>query len=84
MSKPDWDLLVTADEQDTADHSWFPARTRTCREFTALEGMHPRNAYVTSKAIQEGSYVLFKILYRSAAINGGRVMHIIDFEYEDE
>lgn len=78
-SKPDWDLLICADAHDQVDHLWFPARARTCKEFTALEGLHPRNVYVTSRAIEDGSYVLFKILYRSAAITGGKVLHISDY-----
>lgn len=79
-TKPDWDLIICADIQDQADHLWFPARARTCREFTALEGMHPRNIYLTSRAIEQGSYVLFKILYRAAAITGGKVLHTSDYE----
>lgn len=83
MSKPDWDLLICANDEDAAAHSWFPARIRTVTDFTALEGMQPRNIYLTSKAIEHGSWVLFQILYRAAKITGGKVLHIFDFEYED-
>ena len=79
-TKPDWDLLIAADQGDADVNSWFPAKIRTVNEFTALEGMHFRNCYLTNRAIQQGSWVLFQILYRTAKITGGTVRHMSDFE----
>lgn len=77
---PDWDLLVGADEEDLADHLWFPAgRARTVNELPALEGMRFRNAYLTDKAIEHGSAGLFAHLYRTAKLMGGAVLHVGDF-----
>lgn len=82
-SKPNWDLLICANDQDRGSHEWFPAKARLITDFTALEGMHFRNCYLTSKAIEKGSWVLFQILYRTAKITGGHVLHISDYrEYE--
>jgi hypothetical protein len=82
-AKPEWDLLIVADETDQVNHEWFPAaRWRTVLDFTALEGMRPRNVYLTSKAIEKGSGILFQILYRNAIITGGKVLHSSDFEGE--
>jgi hypothetical protein len=80
-AKPDWDLLMGADEQDIADHSWFPAdRARTVTDFRALEGMRFRNVYLTSKALENGSATLFQILYRTTIITGvGKVLHVSDY-----
>jgi hypothetical protein len=80
MSNPPYeDLLICADESDAAANSWFPARYRTCKDFRALEGMRFRNVYLTSKAIEDGSAVLFQILYRTAVICSGSVLHISDY-----
>jgi hypothetical protein len=78
--RPNWDLLIAADDQDAEDHAWFPAeRTKTCKDFRALEGLKFRNVYLTSKAIEGGSSVLFQILYRTAVMMGGSVLHVSDY-----
>lgn len=77
--RPDWDLLMVADEADAADHLWFPARTRTVTDFRSLEGMRFRNVYLTNRAIENGSAVLFQILYRTAVMTDGSVLHVSDF-----
>lgn len=78
---PDWDLLVAANDQDAENHIWFPAaKVRMVNEFLALEGLRFRNVYLTSKAIEKGSYPLFQILYFNARISGGKVLHSSDFE----
>lgn len=77
--KPNWDLLICADFDDQTDHLWFPAKVRTCKEYTALEGLRFRNVYLTNRAIEKGSYILFQILYRSAVIADGLVLHISDY-----
>lgn len=77
---PDWDLLIAANDEDAAAHSWFPARTRTVHEFLALEGLRPRNVYITSQGIEKGSWVLFQILYRAATMSGGGVFHTSDYQ----
>lgn len=81
-AKPDWDLLIVANEDDAENHAWFPAdRYRTIHDFRALEGMRFRDVYLTTLALEKGSDVLFQILYRTCAITGvGRVRHISDFE----
>jgi hypothetical protein len=76
---PDWDLLIVANEEDAAAHTWFPARTRHVQEFLALEGLKPRNVYLTSRGIEKGSWVLFQILYRAATMSGGSVLHVSDY-----
>lgn len=82
--KPDWDLLIVAGNEDLIAHQWFPfGKARTIIDFTALEGMHFRNVYLTNRAIEKGSWVLFQILYRTAKITGGSVLHTSDYrEYE--
>ena len=78
---PDWDLLIGADEKDLADHVWFPAtKARTVENLLALEGMRPRNTYVTSRAISAGSSSLFHHLYFNARVTGGKVLHVSDYE----
>ena len=77
---PTQDLLIVADEADGNAHTWFPAdKVRHCKEFTALEGIRFRNVYLTSKAIERGSWPLFQILYINARITGGSVLHISDY-----
>jgi hypothetical protein len=78
--QPNWDLLIVANGEDEAAHTWFPARARHVHEFTALEGLKPRNVYITSKAIEKGSWVLFQILYRAATMSGGGVFHTSDYQ----
>lgn len=78
-NRPDWDVLICGDERDALSHSWFPAKVRTCKEYTALEGLRFRNVYLTNKAIELGSYLLFQILYRSAVMTDGHVLHISDY-----
>jgi hypothetical protein len=80
FTPPDWDLLIAADENDRINHHWFPARSRLVTEFTALEGFRFRNVYLTNRAIEKGSAVLFQILYRSAVITNGKVLHTSDYE----
>lgn len=81
MSKPDWDLLICASDEDAAAHHWFPAgKTKLVNEFTALEGIRFRNVYLTSRAIEKGSWVLFQILYRTAKIMQGKVLHVSDYQ----
>lgn len=75
---PDWDLLITAVEE-LNDYDYFPARIRDCENLISLEGMRFRNAYVTSKAIEQGSANLFHALYFGARITGGKVLHISDY-----
>ena len=79
MTKPDWDLLIVADDADAAAHSWFPASSRDCQNLLALEGMRFRNVYLTSRAIEYGSANLFSTLYRSALLTKGHVLHISDY-----
>ena len=79
MSKPDWDVLIAADEADAKANSWFPAKVRTGKDYLALEGLRFRNVYLTSKAIETGGPSLFIILYRSAKLSGGSVLHISDY-----
>ncbi|HEX9089792.1 MAG TPA: hypothetical protein VF867_20030 [Arthrobacter sp.] len=77
---PDWDLLLGADEQDLADHAWFPAGdTRTLENLPALEGLRFRNVYVTNRAIEQGSSGSFFHLYYNARITKGKVLHISDY-----
>ena len=77
---PTWDLLIAANDDDAMAHAWFPAdRTKLVHEFTALEGLKFRNCYLTSKAIEKGSYVLFQILYRTAVMMNGSVLHTSDY-----
>lgn len=77
---PDWDLLIGADEQDLEDHAWFPCgKARTVENLPALEGMRPRNSYVTSRAIEEGSSALFFHLYYNARVTLGKVLHTSDY-----
>lgn len=83
MSKPDWDLLIVADDEDAAAHSWFPAKIHDCQNLVALEGVRFRNVYLTSRAIQFGSASLFSVLYRSALLihkTKGHVRHVSDYE----
>lgn len=84
MTAPDWDLLIAANDEDAMNHSWFPAaRTKLVHEFTALEGIRFRNCYFTSMAIEKGSGTLFDILYRTAKMMRGSVLHTSDYrEYE--
>jgi hypothetical protein len=80
MTKPDWDLLIGADQEDVNGHEWFPAGMgRTVEDLLALEGLRFRNCYVTSKAIEKGSANLFHHLYYNARITGGRVLHVSDY-----
>lgn len=80
MSNPPYDdLLICADKADEAAHVFFPARTRLCRDFRALEGLRFHNVYLTNRAIEEGSAVLFQILYRTAVICSGSVLHLSDY-----
>lgn len=78
MSAPDWDVLITAPDEPGWD--WFPARlVRDNKNLIALEGIRFRNCYVTSLAIETGSAVLFSILYRTAILTKGKVLHVSDF-----
>ena len=77
--RPDWDLLIAANETDADANSWFPAKIRLVHEFLALEGLKPRNIYITNKGIEKGSWVLFQILYRAAVMSGGNVLHVSDY-----
>ena len=79
MSKPDWDVLITAvDEED--GWLWFPADlVRDNKNLLALEGLRFRNCYVTSKAIETGSPNLFHALYYSAKLSHGAVLHTSDY-----
>lgn len=81
-AKPDWDLLIVANEEDAENHAWFPAdRYRTIHDFRALEGMRFRDVYLTPLAWELGGDILFGILNRTCQITGiGRVLHINDFE----
>ena len=79
MTKPDWDLLMVADSQDYDDHGWFPAIVRQVSDLISLEGLRFRNVYLTSRAIERGSANLFTVLYRSARLTGGSVLHISDY-----
>ena len=80
MTKPDFDLLICADEADENWHAWFPAQTRDCRNLIALEGVRFRNVYLTSAAIEHGSASLFNVLYRTAKIMHGKVLHVSDYQ----
>ncbi|MGZ4659716.1 MAG: hypothetical protein ACXVYB_00385 [Arthrobacter sp.] len=79
-SHPDWDALIYADQADLDAHGWFPCgKTKTAKNLPALEGLRCRNIYVTSRAIEEGSFELFFHLYFNARITGGKVLHVTDF-----
>jgi hypothetical protein len=84
MSKPDWDLLLAADQADLEAHDWFPyGRARTVEDLLPLEGMRFRNAYLTSRAIEFGCAGLFHTIYYNARITGGRVLHISDYRGDE-
>jgi hypothetical protein len=85
VSKPYWDLLVVADNADHQAHLWFPFnQSRTVQEYLALEGLRPRNVYVTSRAITEGTAGIFQHLYRMTVLSGGSVRHVSDYEEPNE
>lgn len=80
MTRPTWDLLIAANDDDAMAHGWFPAeKTKLVHEFLALEGIRFRNCYFTSMAIEKGSGTLFDILYRTAKMMRGSVLHISDY-----
>ena len=79
MTKPLEDLLICASDEDAAAHHWFPAKTRLVNEFLALEGIRFRNVYLTSRAIEKGSWPLFQLIYINARITGGSVLHTSDY-----
>lgn len=80
MTNPPYDdLLIVADQADEDAHTWFPARIRHGKDYRALEGQRFRNVYLTNKAIEDGSYILFQILYRTAVMCSGSVLHISDY-----
>lgn len=82
MSNPPYeDLLITGVGEDPADYIYFPDRIRDNKDFRALEGQRFRDVYVTNRAIETGSYVLFQILYRTAVMCHGRVLHISDYDF---
>lgn len=81
---PDWDLLIIGLDEEPGNYHYFPARVRDCKDFLALEGLKFHNCYVTSNAIETGSYVLFQILYRTAAMMGGKVLHITDYRESED
>jgi hypothetical protein len=79
--KPCWDLLIVADEEDLEAHAWFPYdKYGTVREYLALEGLRPRNAYVTGRAITEGTAGIFQHLYRATLLTEGGVYHVSDYQ----
>jgi hypothetical protein len=81
---PDWDLLITAPGEEQDYDRWFPAgKILDCKNLIALEGVRFRNVYLTSKAIEQGSASLFGVLYRTAKMMRGSVLHTSDYrEYE--
>jgi hypothetical protein len=81
MSKPDWDVLICADEADEDDWLFFPVGKviANIANLAALEGLRFRNCYVTSKAIEKGSGNLFQHLYFNARMTGGKVLHVTDY-----
>lgn len=84
MSKPNWDLLIIGANEDPKEFTWFPADdVRDCKNLLALEGLRFRNVYLTSQAIATGSANLFHVLYRSAKLSGGSVLHMSDFHYQE-
>lgn len=77
---PKTDLLIVADQADEDAHAWFPAdRVKHGKDYRALEGIRFRNVYITNRAIEDGSYVLFQILYRAAVMMNGSVLHVSDY-----
>jgi len=84
VSKPDWDLLIIGADENPDDYSWFPAQwIRDNRNLIVFEGIRFRHVYLTSRAIETGSASLFNILYRTALMMRGSVLHISDYrEYE--
>lgn len=81
MSKPNWDLLIGADQADLDAHAWFPCgKARTIENLPALEGMRCRNIYVTNRAIEQGSSNLFFHLYYNARCTMGKVLHVSDYQ----
>jgi hypothetical protein len=80
MTKPDWDLLIIGAGEDPGNFGWFPAGdVRDCVNLLPLEGLRFRNVYLTSQAIETGSPNLFNVLYRSARLSAGKVLHISDY-----
>ena len=81
MSRPDWDVLVCADDKDEDDYLFFPVDKviANLANLAALEGLRFRNCYVTSRAIEQGSGNLFQHLYYNARITGGKVLHVSDY-----
>lgn len=80
---PDWDLLIVADEADEEVHGWFPAeKIFTVENLISLEGLRPRNTYLTNRALEHGSGNLFHALYFNARLTGGKVLHISDYRME--
>lgn len=84
MTAPDWDLLVIGADEAPMDYIWFPAKViRDNKNLIQYEGIRFRNAYLSSKAIETGGPSLFEILYRTAKMMRGSVLHISDYrEYE--
>jgi hypothetical protein len=81
MTKPDWDVLICADELDAEAHDFFPAAkvVSNLHFLLPLEGLRFRNAYVTNAVIEAGSSSLFHSLYFNARMTGGKVLHITDY-----
>jgi hypothetical protein len=78
LSRPDWDLLITAPEE-LGNYHYFPAIVRDCDNLISLEGLRFRNCYLTNMAIEQGSANLFHALYFNARISGGSVLHVSDY-----
>lgn len=80
MIKPDWDILVIGAGEDPKDYAWFPADSvRDNKNLVVFEGIRFRNCYLSNNAIETGSATLFSILYRTAMILHGKVLHISDY-----
>lgn len=79
---PDWDVLVCATNEEAESYHFFPAVTVVAQNgyLLPLEGLRFRNAYVTSAAIEHGSAGLFHHLYFNALIDGGKVLHVSDYQ----
>lgn len=77
---PDWDALIGGDQDDVDAHAWFPSGVDgSAQNLIAMEGLRARNIYVTSKALEYGGPNLFAILYRTARMVNGKVLHISDY-----
>lgn len=80
MTRAGWDLLVIGANEDPKDYFWFPVDSvRDNQNLIVFEGLRFRNCYLSNSAIETGSAVLFDILYRTAKIVGGKVLHISDY-----